>query len=156
MLWQWRTTPVRQGRANVRVVAVFNKYMYLINNCIYTIHFCGLSCLPVPLGEKGYVGELGECARCQARRQCSPMWGLAGSVARMYLGVSSSSSRWVTSPVQLCKRMGWVSVSIPSKRLAILSFLCKTPKKAEWAVKINSKGKLIVWPNSSTFSIYVQ
>lgn len=52
-----------------------------------------------------------------------PIWGLAGSVARIYLGVSSSSSRCVTNPVQLCKRMGWVSVSIPSKRLAILSFL---------------------------------
>lgn len=59
----------------------------------------------------------------------SPVWGLAGSVARMYLGVSSSSRRWVTSPVQLCNRMGWGSFSIPSKRLAILSFLNNRPEE---------------------------
>lgn len=54
-----------------------------------------------------------------------PKWGVYGSDARMYLGVSSSSKRWVTSPGQFCKRMGWASFSIPSKRLAILSFLRK-------------------------------
>ena len=70
----------------------------------------------------------------------SPMCGLAGSVARVYLGVSSSSRRWVTKPVQLCKRMGCVSVSIPSKRRAILSFLHKTPTEAEWVRGIGFSG----------------
>lgn len=54
-----------------------------------------------------------------------PKWGLYGSVARIYLGVSSSSKRCVTEPGQFCRSIGCVSFSIPSNRLAILSFLKK-------------------------------
>lgn len=53
---------MRQGRADVHVVVVFNKYMYLINNYIYTIHFCGISRFPVPIGKKAYMEQLGESA----------------------------------------------------------------------------------------------
>lgn len=72
------------------------------------------------LDRVGFSDEESEVSSSSLDR---PMCGLAGSVARMYLGVSSSRSRCVTKPAQLCRRMGWVSVSMPSKRLAILSFL---------------------------------
>lgn len=85
----------------------------------------------------------------------SPKWGLYGSVARIYLGVSSSSKRWVTDPGQFCRSIGCVSFSIPSKRLAILSFLknmWKMWKQASW----RSEGRVSTrrWQNKLCVLFY--